>query len=198
MLSVTLPSGQARGRLLLVSIFAAFFVPILVAWWLVGQWRPEGSVHHGRLLEPAVPVAYLQGRTAAGARLGTDWLQGYWTLVYVDDGSCGSDCQDGLYAMRQVRVALGKESHRVRNLLLQPRPPAAELENWLAREHPQLTAAVTDAASEAALERPFGDRERGIYLIDPLGNLLMRYRVGDDPRGMLKDLTRLLKLSKIG
>lgn len=198
MLPATLPSGQARGRVVLVLIFVAFFAPILAAWWLVGEWRPAGTVHHGRLLDPAVSVTYLRGRTADGARLGPDWLQGYWTLVYVDDGACDSDCRDGLYAMRQVRLALGKESYRVRNLLLEPRLPAGELGDWLTREHPQLTAAVTDTETRAVLERPFGDGERGIYLIDPLGNLLMRYRVGDDPRGILKDLTRLLKLSKIG
>ncbi len=199
MLSATLPTKQARGRLVLICLFAAFFVPILVAWWLVGQWRPEGSVHHGRLLDPAMPVTYLHARTGDGARLDPAWLQSYWTLVYVDaNGVCDAHCRDGLYAMRQVRLALGKEFYRVQYLLLQPHPPSEELNDWLTREHPRLTTAVTDAKSRTVLEAPFEDRERGIYLIDPLGNLLMRYRVEDDPKGILKDLTRLLKLSKIG
>lgn len=190
-----------RQRLLLLLIVACFALPLAAAWLLIGHWRPAGSAQHGELLDPARPtslrLASLQGQSLDDAA-----LRGRWVLAYVGSATgCDPRCRTGLYDMRQVRLALGKEMDRVRTLLLLDAAPTAEFRAWLAAEHPATTVGVADNASRAALLEPFG-RPGGVgewlYLLDPHGNLLMRYPVDVEPRGLLKDLQRLLKWSKIG
>ncbi len=103
--------------------------------------------------------------------------------------------------MRQVRLALGKDRERVNTLLLLEETPAPALRQWLADQHAALLVGVADRAARAELVGAFptpGAMGGWIYLLDPLGNLLMRYPVASEPRGMFKDLQRLLRLSKVG
>ena len=184
--------------LLLVALFAA---PLLAAWLLVGHWRPAGMTHHGELLDPAQPVAYLRVRQVNGQELNTAYLHGRWTLAYIGAG-CGERCQHGLYNMRQVRLALGKDMGRAQTLLMLSEAPGPELAEWLNREHAAMTVGVADAATLSFFGQAFAGGEAAanswIYLIDPLGNLVMRYRTDDNPKGILEDLRRLFKYSKIG
>lgn len=190
-----------RQRLLLLFVVACFALPLAVAWLLVDRWRPGGSAQHGELLDPARPTSLRfappQGRSADDTA-----LRGRWVLAYIGPATaCDARCRTGLYDMRQVRLALGKDMDRVKTLLLLDAAPTAELSDWLAAEHPATIVGVADAASRDALIEPFG-RPGGVgewlYLLDPHGNLLMRYPADVEPRGLLKDLQRLLKWSKIG
>ncbi|MBK7540313.1 MAG: hypothetical protein IPP10_09565 [Candidatus Competibacteraceae bacterium] len=189
-----------RQRVLLLFIIACFAVPLGVAGLLVGHWRPEGSVQHGELLDPARPLdlwfaAVDDDRPRA-------MLKGQWVLAYVGSAAaCEARCRTALYDMRQVRLALGKDMDRVRTLVLLDGRPQTALRQWLAAEHPATTVGVAAAAQRNALLAAFvqpGQLGDWLYLLDPLGNLLMRYPVDTEPRGLLKDLQRLLKWSKIG
>ena len=191
-----------RPRLMLLFIIACFVAPLAAAVLLVGRWQPGGSVQHGELLHPARPLPAWRIEPAAGHSLDGAALRGRWVLAYAGpDGECDPGCRAALYAMRQVRLALGKDMERVKTAWLLANPPDSGLRRWLAMEHAVLTAGAADAATRTALleafERPGGAGD-WIYLIDPLGNLLMRYPVTVEPRGMLKDLQRLLKWSRIG
>jgi hypothetical protein len=190
-----------RPRLALLLIIACFAVPLATAWLLVGHWRPTGSVQHGELLDPARPVELRlvlpEGKPSDGAG-----LRGRWVLAYVGSAAaCDQRCRTGLYDIRQVRLALGKDMSRVQTLLLLNGQPEAEFRRWLGAEHPTMTVGVADPATQAALLDAFrqpGQVGDWLYVLDPLGNLLMRYKIDVEPRGLLKDLQRLLKWSKIG
>lgn len=191
-----------RQRLMLLFIIACFAVPLAAAWLLVGRWQPEGSVHHGQLLNPARPLAQLRFTTLDGRPLDGAVVRGHWVLIHIDSAAeCDPSCQTALYAMRQVRLALGKDMGRVKTLLLLDGLPNAQQRRWLAAEHAATTVGVADTATRTELGDAFGSTGTGgrwIYLLDPLGNLLMRYPAAVEPRGMLKDLKRLLSLSNIG
>ena len=191
-----------RQRLLLLFIVACFALPLAAAWLLVGHWRPGGSAQHGELLDPARPIANLQFDSLDGRRVDGAALRGHWVLAYVGSAvECEARCRTGLYDMRQVRLALGKDMGRIKTLLLLDGVPEVEFRKWLAAEHPATTAGAADAASRNALIEAFdrpGHAGEWMYLLDPLGNLLMRYPIDTDPRGLLKDLQRLLHWSKIG
>lgn len=191
---------QAKNRLFLVFIIALFAVPLLVAWLLVGHWQPAATRNHGELLNPVRPLMQFAATEVDGAELDSRYLHGRWTLVYPAGSDCGQDCRTSLYDMRQVRLALGKDIDRLQTLLLLPQAPSAELSAWLAQEHTQTTQAIaaaptTDFFVQAFPDAAIGD---GLYLLDPLGNLVLRYRADVDPRDILKDIKHLLKLSKIG
>lgn len=195
-LRATAAGRPARQRTLLVALIALFLLPLVLAWVLVGHWRPSGSAEHGELLVPARPLP--QAFITAHA------LHGRWTLVYLATGpGCDAACRGALYRLRQVRLATGKDIDRVQRLALWLQPADAATRQWLAVEHAGLAGAGADAA--AGELQPFtaawsteGAVGRWIYLADPLGNLVLRYPADVDAKGILSDLQRLLKLSKIG
>ncbi|MCC9002175.1 MAG: SCO family protein, partial [Candidatus Competibacter sp.] len=138
-----------RQRLLLLLIVALFVLPLAVAWLLIGHWRPEGHVQHGELLDPARPMdlrlSSLEGKPMDGGA-----LRG-WMLVYVGlAAECDTHCRTGLYDMRQVRLALGKDMDRVKTLLLLDAIPATEFRGWLAAEHSATVVGVADAANRTS------------------------------------------------
>ena len=144
---------------------------------------PGTSGNYGTLLSPrpvAVPaVAALKGR---------------WVLVQFDGGACGEACERKLYLMRQARRAQGREMQRVERLWLVTDAvhPKAEL---VAAIEGTVIAPAGAAAREFPSERSPADH---VYLIDPLGNLMMRFPQNPDPMRVIKDLQRLLRASQFG
>ena len=191
-----------RQRLFLLFIIACFVLPLAIAWLLVGHWRPDSSVQHGELLNPARPLTALRFTPLNDREPDGTTLRGHWVLIYAGSaGECAAACQTALYDLRQVRLALGKDMGRVKTLLLLDNQPIVELHQWLADEHAAMIVGVADLAARTELTEAFptpGAVGEWIYLLDPLGNLLMRYPVASEPRGMLKDLQRLLRLSRVG
>jgi hypothetical protein len=191
---VTTVARELRSRNLrtLAALAALFFMPLLASAWLYyGMgWRPAGQVNHGELIQPPRPLP----RVAADPTL----FRGEWTLVYIGDGSCDASCRGTLYVMRQTRLALGTDQTRVARVFLVTTDCCAK--DYLAREHAGMT--VFDAAGAASASLlglfPPGDEAHTLFVVDPLGNLMMRYDVRHEPRGLLVDLKRLLELSQIG
>ena len=176
---------KRRGRLKLALLGAFFLLPIGVSWlvwWL--DLAPGAVGNYGTLLPPR-PAA-LPPLTA---------LKGKWVLVQFDGGACNAACERKHYFMRQVRRAQGKEMARIERLWLvtDAVPPA-----------PALLAAIEGsvvAAQGAALAASFPavrDVAEHIYLVDPLGNLMMRFPREPDPARVIKDIQRLLRASSFG
>lgn len=190
---------RRRHRILLVGTFLLFFLPIVGAWLLnvfVPGWLPFGSTNHGTLVQPVRPLTPARLHRVDGAALDPGYLSGRWTLVHVPAGVCGGTCIDALERTRQVRQALGDDLHRVQQLLVLARSgdtPVGDLP-------PGATMAVagTDWLAHFAFADASPWPSPGIYLVDPQGYLMMRYPREVDQRGLLSDLERLLKISKIG
>ncbi|HUO83098.1 MAG TPA: cytochrome oxidase assembly protein [Gammaproteobacteria bacterium] len=188
----------ARRRLIPLVLFLLFLGPLVLAaiLYLGGpEFRPRETVNHGELIQPPVLLPALEHADGT-------LLRDVWTLVYLDDGSCGAACRAALQDTRQVRLALGREGDRVRRLLFESGQDA--LPDDLADQHPDLVV-VRVGPGEADLLEAFpapgeasGQAAGRIYLVDPLGNLMMRYPPDTDPGGLLEDLERLLRLSRIG
>lgn len=208
---------RARNLRTLAALAALFFLPLLASAWLYyGMgWRPGGHVNHGELIQPPRPLPQVElprialtgegpGSATAGqaarelAPSGPTLFHSNWTLVYVGDGSCDASCRSTLYVMRQTRLALGTDMERLARVFLATANCCAK--DYLAREHAGITVLdATGAAGARLLGRfPAGDRAHTLFVVDPMGNLMMRYDVRRDPRGLLVDLKRLLELSQIG
>ena len=191
---------RTRNRIFLIIIIVLFVLPLALAWLLVGKWQPASTSNQGELLTPAQPVPHLRLQIPTGGEVNASYLQGHWTLAYLGN-ACDERCRQGLYNIRQVRLALGKDMQRVQTLFIMNGIPAETLLHGLRQEHPKLTAGVADAGTLAFFAHAFpgevatpGD---WIYLIDPLGNLFMRYRVSDKPKSILTDLQHVLKYSTL-
>jgi len=197
---------RRRSRLTLIGIFAAFAVPLLLAMiWLrvvqSGGGGELGDTSRGELVQPVVPVVSIALTDTDGQPLDADTLRGIWTMAYVPVGECGEVCRRNLYHMRQIRLALNNRMKRVQRMVLPD--PSAPLDEELLAEHVGLVV-VGEAARDAyvaaidSTEEALAPVDDAIYLIDPLGNLMMRFSPDLPPESILKDVKHLLKVSKIG
>jgi len=200
------PNAVRRGRRQLLLLAALFFVPLAIAFWMYygpTGWRPSGDASKGDLIDPARPLAALALTTADGGQTPPDFLRGKWSLVYVGDGLCDDRCRKALYLTRQSRLALNKDMDRVQRVFLVTGRCCDR--GFLAQEHPDLVVARVDNDAAAALLEPFptyggvplADAGR-IFIVDPLGNLLMSYAPTAPDKALLTDMKKLLRLSHIG
>ena len=189
-------SGSTRrSRMVLLGIFGAFFGPLLLAYvlLLVLQWAPASHTNNGTLIDPVTQVGELAAVEPTGDALPADYWNGHWTLVYYADQGCDIYCEAALFKARQVRLALGRDAPRVQRLYLESAVVAHPADRLL-REHPGMEVArVAQSAGGFA-----GMPTQQIYLVDPLGNLVLAYDDDTTAKGLMKDLKRLLKVSKVG
>jgi cytochrome oxidase Cu insertion factor (SCO1/SenC/PrrC family) len=197
-----------RQRRLLVGIALLFFTPLAVSFYLYYGpmgWRPTGHVNRGDLIDPARPLPEVSlpvSRHAAGGQGRAAVLKGKWTLLYVGSGSCSALCRTDLYNTRQVRTALNRDMDRVQRVFIAEDACC----DWpfLDTQHPDLlTIQPTAATAQILGVLPTVDGvapldANRVYLIDPLGNLMMSYAPTANPKGLLQDLKRLLGLSSVG
>lgn len=187
---------------MLIGLALLFIGPLAFAWMMyfsgaVGH--PEGRVNHGILMEPARPLPELELDYLAGEPSEGPDLRGRWYLVQVHPEGCDAACADAIYRSRQVWLALGRRMDRIQRVLLVPEmPPRAE--DFLA-SHPDMLVVDSHTADASRLRQSLSGAavpDAEIYLIDPLGNLVMVFPADYREEGLLEDLERLLKLSRIG
>lgn len=186
--------AKAKGsRTTLWILIAVCIAPIAASYVAFYWWQPSAQVNYGELLAPR-PLPDVALARPDGDPFRLQALRGKWVLTVVDSGRCDAWCEEKLTYIRQIRLAQGKDAERVERLWLIT-DEALPQPNLLA-EHEGL---LVLPAGKSDLPAYFPARhawEDHIYVIDPLGNLMMRYPRSADPRKMLKDLTRLLRHSQ--
>ena len=185
----------SRARLSLLLIAAVAAAPLVAAYALFHFWRPSAFTNYGQLLPPD-RIADVSIRQADGSDFTLAALKGKWVLMMVDSGICDAFCRRKLYQMRQVRLTQGKDMERIERAWLvdDEARPASEL----VTEY-RGTRVVSARGSPLLSRLPADVSVRDhIYIVDPLGNLMMRYPRDADPSRIKKDMTRLLKVSGIG
>jgi hypothetical protein len=207
-----LSAGRQRGflnsRQALVLLGLLFMTPAFVAWVMHHSseegWRPEGTTNRGMLVHPARPLTLPADMLVAGVSA-NDYLQGMWTLLYIGVTDCDDVCNNNLYKMRQINIAQNENMKRVQRLYLaRGEGLSGALGELLQKEYPKMAVTLLSATQAEQIAPGFlidGISMEGaerVYIVDPLGNLMMYYPADADPGGMLKDLKKLLKFSKIG
>jgi hypothetical protein len=197
------------SRRTLYLVIAVCLAPVVLSYFMYYGVRPEGRTNHGELLSPQKTVTAIKTdllvkpsqesglldvikawpkddpRQSFG-QLGD--FRGRWLMVWVGPADCGTDCREQLWQMRQVRLTTGRERDRVERLWLvtdggQPVLRDEEQGLWVVRIQPDQSGAW---------------QPNQVHLVDPLGNLMMRFPLKADPQGMKKDLMKLLKASRVG
>jgi hypothetical protein len=185
---------QLRGRLVLLTISALFILPILAAAWLYfgsSAWRPAAQSQHGKLVTPPVELP----DTVFESNTGPFRFREVWTLVVFADGQCDAMCVETLEHIRQIRLSLGPKMPRLQTVFL-PRETSA-IDALDLSAFPKLLIGEP-AANKAVMER-LGRWDNGqMFLVDPLGNLMMSYAPGTSMSDVRADLGHLFTLSGIG
>jgi cytochrome oxidase Cu insertion factor (SCO1/SenC/PrrC family) len=183
------------NRLKLLGIAALALLPVVGSYLLYWFWAPEEHTNYGTLIEaravPDTPLTLVNGKPFDFRQ-----LRGRWVFVVIDSGACAPECEKKLWMIRQVRQAQGEELRRVERVWLidDSQTPDARLGRdyagtWFVEAQAKPILETFDAR---------GAIRDHIYLVDPLGNVMMRFARNPDPKSMIRDLKRLLKYSRIG
>ena len=186
------PNGterRSRRTLLLIALVAV--TPVIASYAVYYFFPRTALANYGELLATR-PAPEISGTAADGKPFQLASLHGKWVLAVAASGACDAACTQALYATRQARTLQGREMERVARVwfVTDDDVPPAEL----AAQHPDLARVRVPSTGLAAWS---AGSER-IYLIDPLGNLVLAFPRDPDIKGMGRDLTRLLRASRIG
>jgi cytochrome oxidase Cu insertion factor (SCO1/SenC/PrrC family) len=187
-----------RSRLILLGVALVFIIPIFVSWYLVffsDFKKGDGGTQKGELISPVIPlgepeVFNLKSKTIES-------INGKWTLLFFVENECNQLCEDKLYQLRQIRLALGKDRDKVDRLLV-----SKNKQQWSQYTNSFNGQKYIDPTSRDynRLIKKFNDYAgldlKATYLIDPYGFLMMKYPQDDNPMGTIKDIERLIKNQK--
>jgi cytochrome oxidase Cu insertion factor (SCO1/SenC/PrrC family) len=188
------------GRIKMLLLLLVCAAPVIASYFTFYVIKPQTRSNYGELILPVTPLPAAQLRLLDGKPYAFSELKGKWLLLGIDDGACAQPCQDKLFKMRQLRLMQGKEQDRLERVWLIDND--AQLETQLIRAYDGMFmlraggSPLLDAFPAATIAG--ASRRDHIYLIDPLGNLVLRYPKDADPQKMKKDLERLLRYSRIG
>ena len=191
--------SKSQGRWKLFAIILVCASPLIFSYLTYYVIKPQGRTNYGALIDPRnYPLPQLNATTLDGKPGSLDDYKGKWVMLQADSGECGEACRTKLFQQRQLRLTQGKEMDRIERVWLvtddKPidttllkeydgtrvlRADPAKLKQWLPVEQ---GATLTDH----------------VYMIDPLGNLMMRFPKNPDPNKMKKDIGKLLRASSIG
>jgi hypothetical protein len=182
-----------RWKMLLLLLVCAS--PVLASYFTYYVVRPQGRTNYGELIQPQRSIPALSGVNAQGQTVPLASLKDQWLLISVADSACNERCQQHLYLQHQLRETLGREKDRLDWVWL--RTGSADLSPAL-REATQTAAVLRVDRAELArwLEPAAGAAlEDHLYVVDPLGNWMMRFPAELEPKQVQRDLNRLLRAS---
>lgn len=190
---------KEKSRLSGYMLIAVFVIPlfIAIAMYSLRDYLPTANtVSNGELIHPAEPIQVLDIQSRQGNFTSIEDLNGKWVyLVYAPDG-CNLECEATLFKLRQVKASTGRETNRIKMALLLD---SSQLETNIAKRNKNV---LVGKLTRFELESDPGTQKElvpgYVYLLDPLGNMMMKYDITATSKGILKDIKKLLKISNIG
>ena len=197
-----------RNRRNLIIMIVVFIMPMAIAWFVlqnIDMFKPSGSRNFGQLVHPAIPLENFELKLSDDSPLVLDTIKGKWSVIFFAGSHCDALCQETVSKIHQARLAQGKEMHRLKYYYINS--SAEPLDTQSAEFIKQFTDLRTASGDRQAIEKLMTqfsasgvapDEVGRIFLLDPLGNIMMTYDKGFVVRDLLKDLEHLLKYSQIG
>ena len=194
---------QTKSRAYIIALFVVFFAPLLFAMWMFNSSNHSFVIktqNHGDLIQPPRPLGEFVLTSNKRNAWTHDQVKGKWTLLYLGNETCDLYCEASLFKMRQVRLSLGHDSRRIHRIyLVMTKHDDNVKEKLVFDKYANMQFAFINRSQFYSQLPQFKDQnENKIYLIDPMGNLMMSYSKNATSKGMKSDLKRLLKVSKIG
>lgn len=200
---------KIKGRWKLFIVLAVCAAPMIASYLAYYVIKPEGRTNYGTILDPRLyPMPELDARLLGAADVnnaekadkqnGLTAYRGKWVMLTISSGACDAGCQKKLYDLRQLRLAQGKEMDRIERVwaAIDEQP----VDTLLLREYDGMHVLKINADALKKWLPTEADTQISdhIYMIDPLGNLMMRFPKNADPNKIKKDISKLLRASAIG
>lgn len=193
------PIDKARGRWKLFAVLAVCASPLLASYFTYYVLKPSARNNYGTLIDPrTVPMPPMATRTLAGDAVTLESMRGKWIMLKAGGSDCAQACQDQLFTMRQLRTMQGRERERIERVWLITDEEPLETMILRVNDGTRMLRAPKDIVYKWLPVEAGGNAQEHIYIIDPLGNLMMRFPKNPDPSKMKKDIGKLLKASAIG
>lgn len=185
------------GRLQMALILLVCAAPVVASYWAFYVARPSGGgAAYGSLIQPTVAMPDLAANDLQGASVPLRSLKGQWLLIVVGPAACDAGCEQRLFVQRQLREMLGRERERIDKvwLITDEAPLKPQLQQALTAAPAAIVLRVRADAVRAWLKPDAGrSLEQHLYLVDPMGEWMMRMPVAPDPSKVKHDLERLLR-----
>ena len=203
---MTTAPARARSIRPLIAVLLVSLAPVvfaLLAYYVPSLGlRPGTRTHYGQLIEPQRPIpGDLALRDAQGRPYDLNQLKGQWLLISAGPGACPESCVRGLFVLRNSHASQGKAVDRLERVwfITDDAPAAPVVEEAYAgpdvlRAGP---ARLADCLAPGAAD-PAAELARGLWIVDPLGHLMMRFPDAQQPEAVRDDIRALLKNSRIG
>ena len=191
-----------RGRLVLLAIVAIFIIPFGISYYYFQQARQGatwGMTNNGLLISPAQPLQEFSLGQVNDKKIGINDVRGKWTLLYAPAMPCDKACKKNIFNMRQVWALLSKEAYRVQRILVLPDVSGIDDMTVFLNNYERMHVSA-DPNNSLLKQLPTiaGVEEPLIFLIDPIGNLMMAFPQSLDSAKILSDIKKLLKISQVG
>lgn len=203
---MTASRTHKNSKLILILMLLIIAGPMLFAWHLYfkGNTHQIKLSNNGDLISPPqniVQATFLDLQKKQPFK--GEQLLGKWWLVYVGPNKCYQECQTILYNMRQIRLALGKNTSRLERLFVpHPQYSISVCEDFLNEFYPDMLRVKIDTSTYQQLFRSTSSADNEmlgeLFIIDPKGFVMMRYPAEMESQAILNDIKRLLKVSKVG
>ena len=190
---------------MLILLAAVFIVPVLISWLMYKNmdiWWSGTTANYGQLITPVKPISSILLRNPEQEPFESDFLKRKWTLVIFSKDECDATCRESLYKTRQIRILLKRDQVRVQRLYISNQLLPPKVHEELTKAHSDLLVAYVQGNDVTEVMKQFepdqNDKGDAIYLVDPMGNYMMRYPPEMNSKMILKDMQRLLKVSRVG
>ncbi|MBL4744034.1 MAG: hypothetical protein JKX87_05295 [Cycloclasticus sp.] len=192
-------NSRTKNRVKLVFIATLFALPVMSAWLVFNnpQWLEGGETKNkGELIVPAIP-SNIDDYVGSSVAIDLADLKGRWVLAHLDfDGICSLECEKSVHMMQQLHTLFNKDSSRLRRVYFNKSTAVAG--DFLSTAPKLKVLPWGDAQISKLTEIVKGLKDGDMLLMDPLGNIMMKYHQDADPYGIQKDLKLLFKTSQIG
>lgn len=179
---------RRKGRWQLILILMMVIGPMALATFMykLQFWVPDSRSYHGEMI----------GNGQTRADIGVQADEDRWQLLVTAPTACAADCQQLVYLARQLQISLGRDASRASHALASAQPVSTQYEAKLKAEYPQLQRYPLNLSTFTKDAAAPGDAQ--LWIVDPHGNLVLRYDAKVKGKDLLNDLRLLLKLSNIG
>jgi hypothetical protein len=193
------PRQRRIGRLKMLLVLLACASPVIASYFTYFVIRPEGRTNYGTLIQPTRAMPALELRDLDGQPVVARTLRGQWLLLVVGPAACDATCEQLLFTQRQLREMVGREKDRIDKLWLitDDAPLRPELRGALLQPGADVQVLrVAPGALAAWLEPAPGHAlPEHLYIVDPMGEWMMRMPAQAEPQRVKRDLDRLLRAS---
>ena len=193
------PVTTSRNPYTIWFVVLAFVAPVVLAYVMYFTGAIKTFTNHGEILNPLVDISRFELKDQAGEAIDREKFTRQWVLISFVGKDCDEKCNARLYDIRQVHKSLGDDQERIDRMIIHLAPPSAELTKLISTEYPK---AFNVYGNEQKISAVLGEkaqlRSNVIYIMDPIGNVMMRFTQDQSKQDLKADLKKLLKVSQIG